>query len=258
MNGTGVAAAFNGPTGVATDGSGNIYVADAVNNTIRKITSAGVVSTLAGTAGIKGHADGTGAAASFNYPNGVAVDVAGNVYVADSGNFTIRKITSAGVVTTLVGSAGTSGSSNGTGSAASFNFGGKYLSGIAVDGNGNVYLADSNNYAVRMITSAGVVTTLAGGQVGSADGTGTSASFGNLNGIVVDGSGNVYVADDNYTIRKITSAGVTTTIAGVAGQKGFSGGSLPASLPLPLGLALSGTSLYISASNGIAVIANRP
>ncbi len=258
INGTGATAAFDGPTGVATDGAGNVYVADAVNNTIRKITSAGVVSTLAGTAGIKGSADGTGATASFNYPNGVAVDGSGNVYVADSGNFTIRKITSAGVVTTLAGSAGASGNANGTGSAASFNFGGKYLSGIAVDGNGNVYLADSNNYAVRMITSAGVVTTLAGGQLGSADGTGAAASFDNLNGIVVDSSGNVYVADDGYTIRKVTSAGVVTTIAGVAGKKGFGAGSLPASLPLPLGLAISGTSLYISTSNGLAVITNRP
>src|SRR4029077_8989504 len=106
---------------VATDSAGNVYVADSENRAIRKITPEGVVSTLAGTAGATGSADGSGAAASFNYPDGVAVDNAGNVYVADAGNNTIRKITAAGVVSTLAGTAGVTGSSGGTGAAASFN-----------------------------------------------------------------------------------------------------------------------------------------
>src|SRR6266852_3937063 len=117
-DGTGSAPRFNSPRGVATDSSGNVYVADIFNNTIRKITPAGVVTTLAGLAGSGGSADGTGSAARFYLPYGVATDSSGNVYVADTSNNTIRKITPAGVVTTLAGLAGVTGSADGTGSAA--------------------------------------------------------------------------------------------------------------------------------------------
>jgi len=157
-DGTGAAASFNYPFGIAVDASGNVYVADQNNSAIRKITSAGVVTTFAGTAGVSGSADGTGTAASFNYPLGIAVDASGNVYVADQNNSTIRKITSAGVVTTFAGTAGVSGSADGTGAAASF----YYPTGIAVDASGNVYVADTYNSTIRKITSAGVVTTFAG------------------------------------------------------------------------------------------------
>ncbi|MFT4617478.1 MAG: sugar lactone lactonase YvrE, partial [Ilumatobacter sp.] len=126
---------------------GNVYVADTGNQLIRKITSAGVVTTLAGTAGATGSADGTGAAARFDSPSGVAVDGSGNVYVADTGNQLIRKITSAGVVTTLAGTAGATGSADGTGAAASFDF----PFGVAVDGSGNVYVADAINHLIRKI-----------------------------------------------------------------------------------------------------------
>ena len=221
VDATGRSARFSNPTGVAVDASGNVYVADSGNNTIRKINSAGVVTTLAGTAGINGSADGTGSAASFNFtngPNGIAVDASGNVYVADTYNSTIRKITSGGVVTTLAGTAGVLGSTDGTGSGASFVF----PTGVAVDVSGNVYVADSSNETIRKITSAGVVTTLAGAQTGgSADGTGSVARFNFPTGVAVDSSGNVYVADqNNRIIRKITSAGVVTTLAGTAGQVG--------------------------------------
>src|SRR5262249_44254767 len=119
-DGTGAAARFDNLSSVAVDSDGNVYVADQSHHTIRKITAAGVGTTLAGTAGVSGSADGTGAAARFNVPTGVAADAAGNVYVADAFNDTIRKITPAGVVTTLAGTAGMSGSADGTGTAARF------------------------------------------------------------------------------------------------------------------------------------------
>ncbi|MGB7810218.1 MAG: hypothetical protein WBP56_03695, partial [Polyangia bacterium] len=128
------------------------------NNTIRKITPSGVVTTLAGTAGPSGSADGTGAAARFNQPFGVAVDGSGNVFVADTWNNTIRKVTPSGVVTTLAGTAGSSGSADGTGAAASFS----YPYGVAVDGSGNVFVADWGNNAIRKISTSGVVTTIVG------------------------------------------------------------------------------------------------
>ena len=216
-DGTGASASFKNPRGVAVDASGNVYVADTDSYTIRKITSAGVVTTLAGSAGVPGRLNGTGAAARFWLPSGVAVDASGNVYVADY--YSIRKITSAGVVTTLAGNQESPGSTDGTGGAATFN---NYLGAVAVDASGNVYVADSDNLTVRKITSARVVTTLAGsaGVYGSTDGTGGTASFSHLYGIAVDASGNVYVADsDNLKIRKITSAGVVSTVAGT-GAKG--------------------------------------
>ena len=252
-DGTGSEARFGDPTGVTTDAGGNLYVADATNHTIRKITPAGVVTTLAGRAGFRGSADGTGAAAMFNFPIGVATDASGNVYVADRSNHTIRKITPAGVVTTLAGTAGTRGSADGTGAAARFNF----PVGVATDTSGNVYVADQSNSTIRKITPAGVVTTLAGtaGTSGSADGTGAAASFYSPRFVATDTSGNVYVTDTvNSTIRKITPAGVVTTLAGTAGRKGFQPGVLPGGLSEPSGIAVEGSKIYISDKNGIVVI----
>jgi hypothetical protein len=147
-DGTGSAAKFNYPHSVAVDSSANVYVADTFNHTIRKITVAGVVTTLAGTAGSGGTTDGTGSAALFYFPGGVAVDSSGNVYVADSSNHTIRKITAAGVVTTLAGSAGTTGTADGTGSAAKFN---NPIS-VAASDIGTLYVADYTNFTIRKIT----------------------------------------------------------------------------------------------------------
>jgi sugar lactone lactonase YvrE len=176
-----------------------VYVADYDNHRIRKITSAGVVTTLAGS-GTGTFADGTGTSASFRNPYGVAVDSSGNVYVADQLNQRIRKITSAGVVTTLAGN-GTAAFADGTGTSARFNS----PQGVAVDSAGNVYVADYNNQRIRKITSAGVVTTLAGQTTpGSTDGTGTNARFNGPTGIAVTSGGILYVVDsDNNRIRKI-------------------------------------------------------
>jgi streptogramin lyase len=218
-DGTSSAARFNNSYGVTVDSSGNVGVADTDNNTIRKITPAGVVSTLAGLAGSSGGDDGTGSAARFNHPQGVAVDSPGNVYVADSNNHTIRKISPGGVVSTLAGQAGSSGGDDGTGSAARFN----YPHGVAVDSTGNVYVADAGNETIRKITPGGVVSTLAGlaGSAGS-NGTSSAARFWHPSSVAVDSLGSVYVADtDNYTIRKITQDGVVSTLAGLAGVYGF-------------------------------------
>jgi sugar lactone lactonase YvrE len=169
---------------VATDSGGNIYVADTSNHTIRKITPAGVVTTLAGSAGISGSADGTGSAARFYYPEGVATDSSGNVYVSDNSNGTIRKITPAGVVTTLAGSAGKWGSEDGTGSDARFTG----PNGVATDGGGNVYVFEDPGITIRKITPAGVVTTVARGYD-------HDFSHPSLTGIAIGSAGSIYVAD---------------------------------------------------------------
>jgi len=198
VDGTGTSASFNSPHSITRDGT-NLYVADYGNHLIRKIViSTGAVTTLAGT-GSSGSANGTGTSASFNSPHSITRDGT-NLYVADFGNHLIRKIViSTGVVTTVAGT-GSSGSANGTGTSASFNV----PSGITTDGT-NLYVADSFNHLIRKIViSTGVVTTVAGtGSSGSANGTGTSASFNYLQGITTDGT-NLYVADSNNNlIRKI-------------------------------------------------------
>ncbi len=213
-------AQFNSPFGVASDGAGNLYVADVGNHCIRRITLSGVVSTLAGS-GISGYVDGVGSMAKFDNPYGIAVDKSGNIYVADSYNERIRKITSSGIVTTFAGS-GSDGYADGAGTTAQFSF----PNGIAVDGDGNVFVADRGNNRIRKITSLGRVTTFAGsGDRGYADGIGVTARFNNPTGIAVDDVGNVYVADQgNFCIRKITSLGVVTTFAG-NGIRGYADGA---------------------------------
>jgi sugar lactone lactonase YvrE len=232
-DGRGTAASFNHPGGVAMDSSGNVYVADYYNNMIRKITPAGVVTTLAGS-GQVGYVDGRGAAASFNYPNSVAVDSSGNVYVADEKNREVRKITPDGVVKTVAGSG--TGSMNGPGNAASF----ASPSGVTVDSSGNVYVADSGNNLIRKIAPDGMVETLAGsGTPGHDDGRGTSASFNNPNSVAVDSSGNVYVSDNTSNlIRKITPDGVVRTLAGTGKRGQTDGPGAAASFSAPEGIAV--------------------
>jgi secreted PhoX family phosphatase len=149
-DGTGSNARFFNPTSVAVDSAGNVYVADGGDHTIRKVTPGGVVTTLAGSSGQAGSSDGSGSGALFLYPYAVAVDASGNVYVADSGNNNIRKVTASGSVSTLAGAAGFAGSADGSGTAALFNM----PQGIAVDALGNVYVADTNNSTIRKVTTS--------------------------------------------------------------------------------------------------------
>jgi DNA-binding beta-propeller fold protein YncE len=247
LDATGTNARFRYPTGLVIDASNNLYVAEQQNHTIRKITPGAVVTTLAGTAGSSGTTNATGDLARFNNPNGVAVDAAANVYVADSSNHAIRKITSAGVVTTFAGLAGTSGALNhNTGTSARFN---NPLDIARDPSTGNFYVADRNNYAIRKITSAGVVTTFAGqmGSFGYVDATGGDARFLEPSAVKTDSSGNVFVVD-RTRIRKITPEGVVTTVGGsdiVRGHENATGPFARFSLPGSLAVDSSG-GLFVS------------
>jgi sugar lactone lactonase YvrE len=185
------------------DASGNIFVADSFNFVIKKIDTSGAMSVFAGSLGNSGSDDGQGTAAKFTYPWGMAIDSRGNLYVADYGGHTIRKISPTGLVSTLAGTAGAPGSSDGTGAGAKF----KYPSGLATDSSGNIYVADTSNNAIRKITPSGVVTTLAGRAdltFGAADGALADARFNAPRGIAVDSSGTIYIADyGNNALRRI-------------------------------------------------------
>jgi len=245
---TGVLARFNYPYGLAVDAAGNVYVGEVNNHIIRKITTAGVVTTLAGSAGLSGSADGTGAAARFNAPFGLAADAAGNVYVADYWNATIRKITPAGVVTTIAGLAGHSGDVDGAGSAARFSG----LTGLAIDGAGNLYATSSSSHTIRKITPAGVVSTFAGtaGQSGDVNGVGAAARFSYPYGIACDDDGNLYVTEASGVVRKVTPAGAVTTLAGTAGQTGSADGTgAAARFGGPIGVTVDGSgNVYVADS----------
>jgi sugar lactone lactonase YvrE len=212
-NGVGTSAQFFGPAGIALDSGGALYVADRDNNTIRKISPTGEVITLAGSPGAPGSADGTGLAARFSMPESLTLDVDQNIIVADTGNSTIRKITPGGVVTTLAGAAGQTGSVDGPGTAARF----YSPEGVAAAPSGNLFVTDSFNDTVRKIIPSGDVSTLGGraGMEGSMDGVGCAARFLRPRGIAVDSGGTIYLTDyDSRLIRKITSGGVVTTLAG--------------------------------------------
>ena len=251
-NGSRTNARFNYPSGVAIDSSGNLYIADYSNDTIRKVTPAGVVTTPYGRPGVAGSTDGPGINALFNTPNAVAIDSSNNIYVADSGNNSVRMITPAGAVSTLAGLSGTTtGTANGIGSAAQFN----NPQGIAVDVTGsNVYVADTGNEAIRkIVVSSGSVSTLAGtmGTNGYVNGTGTAAQFNGPIGVAVDRSGNVYVTDlYNYVVRKVRPTGVVTGPYGQAGVAGrLDGMGAATQFNSPIGICIDGSgNLYVTDS----------
>jgi hypothetical protein len=265
-DGSGSTAHFDQPYGVALDSSGNLYVADKNNYTIREVTSSGVVTTLAGLAGTFGTTDATGSDAMFNQPTGVAVGSGGNVYVADSVNNAIRVVTSKGSVTTLAGTPGTAGSVDGIGSVALF----RQPYGVAVDSSGNVYVADFGNNNIRKVTQSGTVSTLAGVEgtsttadslgepatAGHADGAGATASFDQPTGIAIDSGGNLYVADSaNDTIRKVTSSGTVTTLAGSPKVAGSTDGTGSAALfNSPRSVAVDGNGNVYVADAGNSLI----
>jgi hypothetical protein len=249
---------FGYPMAATVDSTGNIYVADGSNDDIDEITPAGVTTTIAG--GTYGANDGTGTAAQFNGPVGITVDSLGNLYVADSGNFAIRRITpvtangsTSWVVTTLAG--GTPGSNDGTGADAQFNF--VFTCNLAADRAGNVYVPDYNNQTIRKVTPAGVVTTIAGkvGESGNLNGVGSAARFNDPTGVAVDSAGNVYVGDwQNELIRKITPAGVVTSVAGNGVYSFRNGTGGDAEFTLPTALAVDGAdNIYFIDSAGTAV-----
>ncbi|MGC4070916.1 MAG: immunoglobulin domain-containing protein [Nibricoccus sp.] len=225
INGTGEAARFNEPRGLAFN-AGGFSVADTSNGLVRTITTAGSVASLAGASSHRTHQDGTGANGWFAGPRGVARDSSGNTFVTDSTSHTIRKITSSGVVTTIAGSPGLHGIADGIGSIARFN----EPSDIAIDAAGDLYVADTANHTIRKITltPAVSVSTIAGlpETPGDFDGTNYDAAFRSPAGLTVDSTGNIYVADTgNALIRKITPAGVVSTIAGMSGIEGMRDGT---------------------------------
>jgi hypothetical protein len=292
QNGTGTAAQFNAPYGVAADTSGNVYVADSANFVIRMITSGGVVTTLAGDPGVSGNLNGTGTGAQFGSIRGIALDGQGNlyvtdytygtvrkvvistgavstfvpasaglsqpigivydptsssIYVADAGNYVIRKVSSGGSVSVFAGSVGSSGGSNGTGTGAQFS----YPTGVAVDGHGNVYVADSAGNTVRMITSGGVVTTFCGqfGNPGVVDGSVSGAVLNHPYGIATDSAGDIFMTDSADLVREISASGTVSTLAGEQGQAGaLNGTGVNAWFNSPAGIASNGagTVIYIA------------
>lgn len=245
-NGVGVQASFRFPLGVAVDAAGTLYVADTDNHMIRRIGTDGQVSTVAGT-GASGSTDGNAGVATFNLPSSVAVDAAGNIYVADMLNNKIRRISPFGDVTTFAGS-GTGGIANGVGTAAQFQF----PQGVAIDGSGNLYVADTDNHMIRKITPAGLVSTLAGnGSPGSTDGTGDAARFNYPHNLAVDAFGNVYVADRfNWKVRKVTPAGVVTTLSGNGSVGAVDGIAAIASFNEPQGITVDAFgNVYVADNN---------
>ncbi|WP_426671485.1 gliding motility-associated C-terminal domain-containing protein [Mucilaginibacter sp. McL0603] len=301
VNNTGTSAQFNIPYTAVADAAGNLYVADANNNAIRKVTPTGAVTTFAGSlTGAPGFVNATGTAALFSNPDGIAIDASGNFFVGDYGNNAIRKITPAGVVSTFYQAPGAFGPTgvcfdnsgnlivsaqdanqicsispagvltiiagspstyvgyiNATGTAARFNL----PEDVQVDASGNIYVADYLNNAVRMITPAGVVTTVAGsnvsGNTGSfANGVGTVARFNNLTGVAIGSGKVIYVADlRNNDIRRIMPDGTVSLVAGSASQaQGSANGTGTAASffhPIDLYIDATGTGYVTDARNGM-------
>ncbi len=217
-------AELKSPTGIAMDANGNFYIADAINNRVRMVNTTGIISTFAGKGAPSYSGDGGAAtAAGLNFPSGVAVDMTGNVLIADANNSCIRLVNTSGIINTIAGN-GISGFSGDGGAATAAEL--NSCSGVALDAAGNIYIADQVNNRIRMVNTSGIINTVAGNGIGSYSGDGGQATAAELNfpyGIAVDAANNILIADaNNNRIRIITTSGVISTYAG-SGAPGFSG-----------------------------------
>ena len=263
-------AQLNNPWGLAFDNAGNLLIADAGNRIIRKVTTNGIITTIAGTPGVYGYSGdgGQATAAQLGAPAGICVDPAGNIFFADPGKHVIRKIATNGIITTIAGT-GTSGYNGNGGAATSATLNSPY--DVCIDASGNLYIADKGNHAIRKINTGGVISTVAGiggslnyGFTGDG-GAATSAKLNNPQSVSVDNAGNLYISDyTNNRIRKVTSAGIISTIGG-NGQSAtlgdgpiFYGGdygvATSASISAPYGNYWINNMLYIAASYRIRKI----
>jgi uncharacterized protein (TIGR03437 family) len=268
--GPAASASLNYPIGVAVDASGDLFIADANNNRIRKISASGIITTVAGSGAVNGGGflnnnfsgdGGPATSALLNTPSAVAVDGSGNLFIADSGNLRIRKVSVNGVITTVAGN-GIPGFSGDGGPAISASLSLDLPSGLAVDGSGNLFIADFGNQRIRKVSASGTIITVAGN--GATNGSGilsgggfsgdggpaTAASLNNPSGVAVDASGNLFIADyANNRIRKVSANGIITTVAGngIAGLSGDGGPAAAAELFAPENLAVDASgNLFIA------------
>jgi sugar lactone lactonase YvrE len=250
-SGAATAAQLNYPYGVAVDSAGNLYIADTDNGRIRKVWAAGIISTVAGGGTASPGDGGAATAAQLTNPTGVAVDSAGNLYIADSGSNLIRKVTTGGIISTVAGGGTATPGDGGAATAAKLNS----PWGVAVDSAGNLYIAEQGSSRIRKVTPAGVISTVAGIGASGFAGDGGSATAAELNhpyGVAVDSASNLYIADTtNRRIRKVTAAGVISTVAGTgpAGFNGDGGAATAAQLNYPYGVTVDSVgNLYIADS----------
>lgn len=244
-DGLGPAASFYYPHGIVVDVNGDVFVGDSGNNQIRKVTSSGLVTTFAGYVTSTASRDGQGTSCGFSYPAGIAVDINGNLFVADWGNQKIRKvIISSGSVATLAGS-GVYGLSDGSGTSAQF----RTPASIVCTASGYFYVTDRDNHCIRIIDSTGIVSIFAGTGVPAwADGARTSASFNYPQGLTLDSFANIYVADMvNFRIRMIASSGIVSTLAGTQSAAWVDGQGTAAQFVYPTFLTVdSNLNVFVS------------
>jgi uncharacterized protein YjdB len=252
--GAATAATFTTITDVAVDAAGNVYIADQSNQRIRKVNTSGIVSTVAGNGGYGFGGDGGQATSAYlSYPSGVAVDASGNLYIADQSNLRVRKVNTSGIISTIAGNGSCCYGGDGGAATSAYLY---YPQKVAVDGSGNVYIADGNNQRIRKVNTSGIISTFAGNGssgFGGDGGAATSAYLSYPSSVTVDAGGNVYIGDqNNHRVRKVNTSGTISTIAGT-GSGGFSGDGVAAtaaSLYSPAGVAVDASgNIYIADYN---------